>query len=109
MWLHVTEEFAVILNETSEVDARRLAVRFLDAVRGMRVAYGGETLLLTASVGVGQLTEGESGAELLARTDHALYRAKSSGRDRAVDAEPRRASGCLRIDAALVAKHRTAS
>jgi diguanylate cyclase (GGDEF)-like protein len=81
------EEFAVVLGDTGAHDAARLAQRFLVAVRAMRVAIGERVVGLTASVGVGELLEGESAAELLARTDAALYRAKSSGRDRAVDAD----------------------
>jgi diguanylate cyclase (GGDEF)-like protein len=78
------EEFAIILTETAGKDAHRLAGRFLDTVRALRVEHGALSLNVTASVGVAELAEGESGAELLARTDLALYQAKNTGRDRVV-------------------------
>jgi diguanylate cyclase len=80
------EEFAVILTETTAEEARRLVGRCLTAVRALRVAYGDRTLGVTASVGVAERADGESGAEVLARADLALYRAKETGRDRAVEA-----------------------
>ena len=93
------EEFAVVLNDTTAKDAERLASRFLVAVRAMSVAMGERVVRLTASVGVAELLEGESSADLLARADLALYRAKNSGRDRVVDAGATRLSGAFLIEA----------
>jgi len=102
------EEFAIILTETSAKDAQRLATRFLEAVRALRIECGDRTLNVTASAGIGQLAEGESAADLLTRTDLALYRAKNAGRDCVVDAAATRPSGPVRLDQALTARHRAA-
>jgi diguanylate cyclase (GGDEF)-like protein len=103
------EEFAVVLAETSAADARRLAARFLQAVRALNVTHGSHALRVTASVGVAELTEAEAGAELLARADRALYRAKSSGRDRVIESVPTSPSGAVSLDQAEIAKHKKAS
>jgi diguanylate cyclase (GGDEF)-like protein len=102
------EEFAIILTETAGKDALRLAGRFLDAVRALRVEHGAQLLNVTASVGVGELAEGESGAELLTRTDQALYKAKNTGRDRAVAAAATRPSGPVRLGEPVAGKQRAA-
>ena len=43
---------------------------------------------ITVSLDVAERVAGESGPTLLQRADDALYRAKSSGRNRAMAAEP---------------------
>lgn len=88
------EEFAIILTDTSLKDAKRLARRFLEALRGLRIAYGDRTLGVTASVGAGELADNECAADLVVRTDRALYRAKETGRDRVVEAAPPIPSAC---------------
>lgn len=65
--------------------AMELAERLRAAVARADVA---ETGPITASMGVAQLAAGETGAALLQRADDAMYRAKSSGRNSVVAAEP---------------------
>ena len=65
--------------------AMELAERLRVGVAGAQIADAGP---ITVSLGVAQLAAGESAAALLQRADDALYRAKSSGRNRAMAAEP---------------------
>lgn len=77
------EEFIVLLLGATEEDAKRKA----DEVRG-RISQASfdfdPKLKLTASTGVASATEGISYDELLKRSDEALYKAKSTGRDKVV-------------------------
>ena len=80
------EEFAIVLTATTLQRAK-------EVVDGLREAVpGGETV----SAGIAQWDGSESGAELIARADRALYEAKRTGRDRSValpvDSEPVAAS-----------------
>ncbi len=78
------DEFVIFLPETGREGARRLAER-LRAALAARVDIGGCQVEITASIGISS-TCGESADltldELIRRADHALYRAKQSGRDR---------------------------
>ena len=75
---HGGEEFAVLLTATDSVQARQLIEVLRDSV----------PLDQTVSAGIAQWDATESGAELFARADAALYQAKRSGRDRTVLATP---------------------
>ncbi|MCW3041041.1 MAG: hypothetical protein JWM31_2946, partial [Solirubrobacterales bacterium] len=80
------DEFAVILNDAGVDDGRRLAERFLVAVRELELAGPRGVLRLSASVGVAEAVPGEPADDWFARADRALYQAKAGGRDRvAVD------------------------
>lgn len=77
------EEFALILPETTSIGALATAER----IRGIIAAHpiplpSGQTVSLTVSIGVASYPEdAESGEKLIDATDHALYMAKSKGRD----------------------------
>lgn len=78
------EEFAVLMPETDQEGARRMAVRLREILRGLRPVEG-QDIRTTASFGVAQLDaggRGESFEKLAARADACLYRAKRDGRDR---------------------------
>ncbi len=66
------EEFAVLLPDTAADDAVAVITRIREGMPQRQ----------TFSAGVAQWNRTESAAELLRRADDALYRAKSSGRDR---------------------------
>jgi diguanylate cyclase (GGDEF)-like protein len=68
------DEFAVIIDVATPVEATAVASRLVDAAR--RVGH-------TISVGTALHTRGETGTQLLARADKALYEAKRAGRDTA--------------------------
>lgn len=76
------EEFLVLLPETNLKGAIALA----EKIRGATTAhaFGDEThtFNLTLSIGAAMLTETESGNDMIARADIALYQAKAGGRNR---------------------------
>ncbi|MDB4942864.1 MAG: diguanylate cyclase [Labilithrix sp.] len=80
------EEFAVLLAETPQAEAAEITGRLLTAMRALRIEHPGGAFGASVSCGVGELRRGESGDELVSRVDRALYEAKQSGRDRAVEA-----------------------
>jgi diguanylate cyclase (GGDEF)-like protein len=100
------EEFAVLLPQTDLDEAHGLAQRMCQAVRGLGIAHRGSTAAphVTISVGVASAlvafaseaasADGDAPAEawrssptvLVKMADQALYRAKSTGRDRAMAA-----------------------
>jgi diguanylate cyclase (GGDEF)-like protein len=75
------EEFAILLPGTDALGAVAVAERVRRSLRELRPTPDPHDEV-TASFGVAQLAEGESGDELLRRADIALYRAKSEGRDK---------------------------
>jgi diguanylate cyclase (GGDEF)-like protein len=77
------EEFVVLLPDTGEQEARRLAERIRTKLRQAPVADSAGPIAITASVGVAT----RAGADihrLMESADRALYRAKEEGRDRVV-------------------------
>jgi diguanylate cyclase len=76
------EEFLLILPNTTEAAAAELAVdRLRSAVESHSWSELAGDLRITCSIGVAMSRAGEDVAEMLARADAALYRAKSSGRN----------------------------
>ena len=86
------DEFCVLLPRTGRRGARRLAERLRAAVDALRIPAGEGTIHPTISLGVAAVVSGDRAAELLAKADAALYRAKRKGRDR-VSAAGRSACG----------------
>ena len=80
------DEFAVILPESSAVDAQGLYRRVHDSMRG--TALVGDESRLRISAGIAELQHGDTAASLFERADGALYRAKELGKDRADVARP---------------------
>jgi diguanylate cyclase (GGDEF)-like protein len=85
------EEFVVFLNDLQFADARQVAERTLERVRGVIVTGqdpDGPYCTLTASIGLASYPEhGTELTDLLEAADVALYGAKRDGRDRV--GEPR--------------------
>ena len=73
------DEFVFILPQTDRAGGRVLAERIRERASQQ---VGINNLQIRVSLGVAQLREQEGPAEVLARADQALYRAKQSGRDR---------------------------
>ncbi len=80
------DEFAVLSPLTNAAEAYELANRIRAALSARRA---GKELAPTVSIGVADLEDAASihAADLYAAADAALYRAKSSGRDRAITAK----------------------
>jgi diguanylate cyclase (GGDEF)-like protein len=79
------EEFAVVLPD-HDGDARVLAERMRAAVAAVPIATAAGPVQVTISVGLAGLTPGDRTLDhLLARADHALYRAKEAGRNQVVE------------------------
>jgi diguanylate cyclase (GGDEF)-like protein len=75
------DEFAVILPESARDDAELLADRIALAIRAQKIDKVGS---LKISAGVAELRAGDSAADLFERADHALLRAKNTGKSRIV-------------------------
>jgi two-component system cell cycle response regulator len=86
------EEFVILLPGTEVEAAARLAERIRQAIAEAPIPLpNGETVTITASIGIAEAAPGPDikdlktlGDSLLARADVALYAAKSAGRDRVV-------------------------
>ncbi|VXC33011.1 diguanylate cyclase [Massilia sp. 9I] len=76
------EEFAMVLPGTDLGGALQAAERLRQAVREATVITSGTGYTMTVSIGVVVLDPNETLGMALARADHALYAAKSGGRDR---------------------------
>ena len=96
------EEFALLLPQTDEDDARRVAERMRAHIAEMPFDVGdiagSEIIRLTVSIGVAALgTTGSQLTELLATADAALYRAKRAGRNQ-VWVTTDTATSCVYVD-----------
>jgi diguanylate cyclase (GGDEF)-like protein len=91
------EEFVVLLPRTNEAVAAKVGEKLRSLVEGTEFP-GGEgqpERALTVSIGAASLRPGETGADLMARADNALYEAKDHGRNRVVVA-PQPTAGSAR-------------
>ncbi|MBK8973156.1 MAG: diguanylate cyclase [Hahellaceae bacterium] len=75
------EEFGVILANASLTDAWVIAERMRQAVSDKPFAFGKVSIPVTISLGCANYHPNESGNELIARADAALYQAKRNGRN----------------------------
>ena len=81
------EEFLLILPETGLAEAKEAAERLRSRISGAPVATQRGKVAVTVSVGAASAENGASTLEaLLEAADHALYTAKSTGRNRVVAA-----------------------
>lgn len=76
------DELGVILPETTNDGAVAIATRILDVLHGKTVQSDRSDDPIRASLGVATLRPDESVDQIWERTDRALYRAKTDGRDR---------------------------
>jgi diguanylate cyclase (GGDEF)-like protein len=85
------EEFVVVLPGVDADGGRRVAEKIRAAVEALAIPHGdsGIASVVTVSAGVASVMPTRAGrsAELVARADHALYRAKKAGRNRTMAAE----------------------
>jgi diguanylate cyclase (GGDEF)-like protein len=81
------EEFAFILPRTGIIDAHAVAERIRHDVADVRIAHEGKIVRVTASLGIScypdsAMSTSDDVAVLLERADVAMYRAKSTGKNR---------------------------
>jgi diguanylate cyclase (GGDEF)-like protein len=74
------DEFAIILVDVDQTQARAILERMVETLRTIRLANGAT---LSASVGAALSYPVDSAESILERADAALYQAKQAGRDRA--------------------------
>jgi diguanylate cyclase (GGDEF)-like protein len=82
------EEFAFFLKGCGLTEAAALADKMREHFSSFQVNAGGNPVMFTASFGVSEWEPGDSLDALLKRADIALYKAKTSGRNRVVKSEP---------------------
>lgn len=78
------EEFLVLLTDADAESAGQALERLQQAVRALRVPWGGMELLVTVSIGYALRLAAEGHQDTLNRADQALLEAKRSGRNRRV-------------------------
>jgi diguanylate cyclase (GGDEF)-like protein len=77
------EEFAILLPETDTHGAASVAERMRQSLSSVRIPVSNDRAVrLTASFGVAEHRQGQSGDDLLRVADSALYRAKAEGKNR---------------------------
>ena len=78
------EEFVILLSDTDASGAELLAERIRSSIERHTIAYGMETVKITASLGVTTLQSEDTIESFVKRADAAMYKAKNSGRNRVV-------------------------
>ncbi|MGY1446214.1 sensor domain-containing diguanylate cyclase [Pseudomonas chlororaphis] len=76
------EEFIVLLKDTDSATALKIAEKIRLLIEQQHYAYEGKNMRLTVSIGVTTLQADDTLHSLLSRADHAMYRAKQTGRNR---------------------------
>lgn len=76
------EEYLALLPETTAGEAVQIANRIRETIAKQHVSVGQTAVSCTASIGVAGIEGSESVDKLLQRSDEALYRAKTLGRNR---------------------------
>jgi two-component system, cell cycle response regulator len=80
------EEFAILLPHTGKKEAFVVAERLRNAIKAVEFHFSGDTLRVSASIGISGNIDVPTGQaeDLVKAADLALYEAKRAGRDRAV-------------------------
>ncbi|HEY5660877.1 MAG TPA: GGDEF domain-containing protein [Gaiellaceae bacterium] len=79
------EEFAILLPETDNAGASRVAERMRRSLNEVSIPLSeGASIHVASSFGVAALSPGQTGDDLLRAADAALYRAKDEGKNRVV-------------------------
>ena len=105
------EEFVLLLAQTTEDDACKIAERLRGHIEALSVPVddrpGAPLVQVTISIGVTAVAKGEKHelTDLLAAADSALYYAKQAGRNRVAVAPPQRNMGLDTFNAHLATPH----
>jgi diguanylate cyclase (GGDEF)-like protein len=77
------EEFAIVLPDTRTEEACAFAHRLQQRIAQAPLREGGHHIVLTVSIGIAAMSNRDASAHaVLSRSDKALYRAKTNGRNR---------------------------
>jgi diguanylate cyclase (GGDEF)-like protein len=76
------EEFVIILNNVDDIKCKAITQRLLELVRNNKLIYKGNDLSVTTSIGTTYFKENDTVESILLRSDKALYKAKSSGKNK---------------------------
>jgi len=77
------EEFLLVLPQMAKAKAVERAKQLCCALAAARIAYGESSITVTASFGVATFPgDGQTGDQIIAAADRALYAAKTAGRNR---------------------------
>jgi diguanylate cyclase (GGDEF)-like protein/PAS domain S-box-containing protein len=91
------EEFAILLPDTEASGAYELAERLRQVMADFPVACAEGSIHFSVSTGIAHFHHDDLSADtLLARADHALYRAKHGGRNRVEQDDPEAVTGAAR-------------
>ncbi len=82
------EEFIVTLTHTDQPGALKVAERLREAVAEIALPTEQGTLAFTISIGVSTYVTKSAVDQIIGRADHALYKAKQTGRNRVCVEEP---------------------
>ena len=75
------EEFVILLSDTDLAGAKTISERIRLKIENHTIAYGMNTLKLTASLGISTLRKNDTPESLTKRADKAMYLAKENGRN----------------------------
>ncbi|HKL01512.1 MAG TPA: diguanylate cyclase [Desulfotignum sp.] len=76
------EEFTVVMPETDETGAGKVAEKIRQTIEKIEFLYKQETVSITVSIGVSQVKQGDkTHHDLFERADVAVYKAKENGRN----------------------------
>jgi diguanylate cyclase (GGDEF)-like protein len=78
------EEFVILLSDTDAHGAQLLAERIRTSIERHTIAYGMETIRITASLGISTLHADDNIESFVRRADEAMYAAKNRGRNQVV-------------------------
>ena len=78
------EEFVILMPSTTAEEAHRAVDKIRQAVAKSPFNFHGKPVTVTMSFGVTETRDGDDGESLFSRADAMLYKAKESGRNRAV-------------------------
>ena len=76
------EEFVIILNRVEDTQCRKITSRLRELIEENQLIYKGQKLNLTASIGTTRYKHNDTPDSLIARADKALYRAKTTGKNK---------------------------
>ena len=75
------DEFVLLLPETTDKGAMRIAEKLLDAIESCAFHFREKKVTITISCGISEFKKGDSPADAFERADQALYKSKHKGRN----------------------------